>query len=141
MEINFISESDFILHNNCDYTGWINAVIRGNKLKTGEISFTFVKKERILSINQEYLSHNYYTDIITFNDNVEKTLNGDVFICTDVVKENAKDYNQSFERELNRVIIHGVLHLCGFNDESEEQKNEMRTAEEKALDLLSSKFS
>lgn len=119
---------------------WLEAVIRTEGGKTGEISINFVGKEEILRINQEYLSHSYFTDIITFGyEEGENPISGELFICPEVVKDNAEKYGTLFETELSRVMVHGVLHLCGYKDKNKAQVKEMRSAEEKYLRLLRKK--
>ena len=87
-------------------------------------------------MNKKHLNHNYYTDIITFNYNVEKKLSGDLFISVDRIKENAKSFNENFNVELFRVMIHGVLHLCGFNDKTIDEQKKMRRKENQYLGLI-----
>lgn len=109
---------------------WIKACAANESKTVGEISIIFCSDEHILEINKEHLNHDYYTDIITFNYNVENTISGDLFISTDSVKDNAKVMGVPFERELYRVIIHGVLHLIGYNDKTRKQEKEIRKKED-----------
>lgn len=116
---------------------WIATVAESYGYEVGEITFQFCNDERILEVNNKYLGHNYYTDVITFVQEVEERfLFADIIISLDTVRSNAEQYGEGFERELLRVLIHGVLHLCGCDDQSEEQQQAMRAAEEKALSLL-----
>ena len=102
----------------------------------GEIAYLFCDDEKILEINRTYLQHDFYTDIITFDYSEEDTISGDIFISIDTVRSNSQKYQTEFMEELHRVIIHGILHLCGVNDKSEEEETEMREAENSALTLL-----
>ncbi|MBP1639466.1 MAG: hypothetical protein H6Q17_1049 [Bacteroidetes bacterium] len=117
-------------------SAWIKEVAQFHGKKTGEISYIFCNDEKILEVNRQYLQHDYYTDIITFDDNEGEILNGDIFISLDTVADNAKEFNVTFENELHRVMIHGILHLCGQNDHSTEERTEMIRQENEALNLL-----
>lgn len=120
---------------------WIIYIIEKEfKKSVGDINFYFTDDSEILEINKKYLDHNYYTDIITFNYCTENSISGDIVISVDTVKSNAKDYNVIFENELHRVIIHGILHLLGFDDSTEEQKKEIREKENWALKIFYSKW-
>ena len=99
-----------------DTTSWIKAVAAMHDRKVGEIGYMFVSDEKILEVNNQYLGHDYYTDIITFDYCEGDILNGDIVISLDTVRTNAEKFGKTYEDELNRVIIHGVLHLCGIND-------------------------
>ena len=103
---------------------------------TGEISYMFCNDEKIIEINRRFLQHDYYTDIITFDYSEGLVISGDIFISLDTVRSNSQMYNVSFEEELYRVIIHGILHLCGMTDDSATEEKEMREAENRALELL-----
>ena len=115
---------------------WLEAVAEKHACTIGTISFIFCNDDYILDINQKYLNHDYYTDVITFDYREENTLSGDVFISLDTVQSNADDFNTTFEEELHRVIVHSVLHLIGFKDKSEDEERVMRESENKCLDLL-----
>jgi rRNA maturation RNase YbeY len=117
-------------------SNWILACINQFHKNSGNLNFIFTSDEYLLGINKKYLQHDYYTDIITFDYCVENTISGDIYISIDRVKENAREYNQSFLQELHRVIIHGILHLIGLNDHTEEEKIEMRKAENICLEKL-----
>ena len=97
-------------------SNWIRKVAETYGKKTGDISYIFCSDEKILEVNRQYLQHDYYTDIITFDYCAGNRLSGDLFISLDTVRTNAEQFNQPYERELHRVIIHGILHLCGIND-------------------------
>ena len=115
---------------------WIKQVASLYGKKVDEIAYIFCSDNVILKMNLQYLQHNYYTDIITFDYSENNTISGDIFISVDTVKSNAKKFETDFEQELNRVIIHGILHLCGLKDETEEEKNMMREKENEALSLM-----
>lgn len=117
---------------------WIKSVIEKEKHFLGNLNYVFTSDESLLKMNIEYLKHNTYTDIITFNYNEGKKVSGDIFISVDRVKENAKKFDVSFEEELHRVIIHGVLHLCGYKDKTKADSDLMRRRENRALYLLKS---
>ena len=104
----------------------------------GEISYIFCNDEKILEVNRQYLQHDYYTDIITFDYTEGDKISGDLFISLDTVRSNAEQFHQSYEQELHRVIIHGILHLCGINDKGPGEREIMEKNENEALALLNS---
>ena len=114
-------------------TKWIRAVAATYGRKVGEVGYMFVDDEKILEVNNEYLGHNYYTDIITFDYNEGNTLNGDLVISLDTVATNAEKFGKTYDEELHRVIIHGILHHCGINDQGPGEREIMEAAENKAL--------
>ena len=115
---------------------WITAVAATYEgRKAGNLNYIFCNDERILEVNKEFLGHDYYTDVITFDYSTPSTLNGDIFISLDTVRSNAGMEGVSFEQELHRILIHGVLHLTGQGDKTPETKAEMTAKEEKALRL------
>ncbi len=116
-----------------DTTAWIRRVAATYGRKIGEVGYLFCDDEKILEVNREYLQHDYYTDIITFDYNEGKQINGDLVISLDTVKSNAKLFNKPYEEELYRVIIHGILHLCGINDKGPGEREIMEAAENAAL--------
>ena len=117
---------------------WIKTVAEQNGCKIGDVNVIFCNDPSILDINTQFLGHDYYTDIITFDYSNENILNGELYISVDTVKANAEEYEQEFPDELHRVIIHGFLHLIGFDDHNEDDIIEMRQAENDALALLKS---
>ncbi len=135
MAISFNSEIFFNLKNKSKLKYWLKQVIENQGYKLGNISYIFCSDERILEINKQYLSHDFYTDIITFDYVEKEKISGDIFISIDRVKENALNYEEDFQHELLRVMAHGVLHLLGFEDNSEEEKKLMRQRENEAIDL------
>jgi metalloprotein, YbeY family len=118
-----------------DTTRWIKAVAATHNRKVGEIGYMFVNDEKILEVNNEYLGHDYYTDVITFDYCEGNILNGDIVISLDTVRSNAEKFGKTYEDELFRVIIHGVLHLCGINDKGPGEREIMEENENKALAL------
>ena len=119
-----------------DTTAWIKAVAATYGRKVGEVGYLFVDDEKILEVNREYLGHDYYTDIITFDYDEDDTINGDLVISLDTVRTNAEQFGKAYEEELHRVIIHGILHLCGINDKGPGEREIMEAAENKALAML-----
>jgi rRNA maturation RNase YbeY len=117
-------------------SAWIKQVADNHHKKIGDISYLFCNDEKILSVNLQYLQHEYYTDIITFDSSDETTLHGDIFISLETVASNAKEYQASFQIELYRVMIHGILHLCGIDDQTEEDQAIMTQQENQALQLI-----
>lgn len=130
MAINFFSETDTFNFKNKRITSkWLKEVIVSYKKLPGEISIIFCTDEQLLEINQKYLKHFYYTDVITFNYNAENSINGDIYISIDRIFENAANFGETFDKELFRVIVHGILHLIGFNDKKPAERDKMRDLE------------
>lgn len=117
-------------------SAWIKAVAATFGRKVGEIGYMFVDDEKILEVNNEYLGHDYYTDIITFDYDEGDTISGDLVISLDTVRTNAEKFGKNYNEELHRVIIHGILHLCGINDKGPGEREIMEAHENKALALL-----
>ena len=115
-------------------TRWIKAVAASYGKRIGEIGYLFCDDEKILEVNREYLGHDYYTDIITFDYCEGDVLNGDLVISLDTVRTNAEQFGKTYDEELHRVIIHGILHLCGLNDKGPGERELMEAAENKALE-------
>lgn len=115
---------------------WIQAVAASHNRIVGSLSYLFCDDEKILSVNREFLNHDYYTDIITFDDCVGRLLRGDLVISLDTVSTNSELVEAPYERELLRVIVHGVLHLCGINDKGPGEREIMENFENQALDML-----
>ena len=115
---------------------WIKAVAAVYGKKVGEIAYIFVDDEKILDVNRQYLQHDYYTDIITFDYCEGDVISGDLFISLDTVRSNAELVGATYEHELNRVIIHGILHLCGIDDKGPGEREIMESAENRALALI-----
>jgi len=113
---------------------WIKETAAGYDKKIGEIAYIFCSDQKILEVNNQYLQHDYYTDIITFDYSEGSVISGDIFISLDTVKSNAQDFGVDFEHEILRILIHGILHLCGQDDKTNEQRNEMTGKENLALE-------
>ena len=137
MAIHFHSEQiDFPDIDKKSIKNWIKTVIDSHKSKVGDLNYIFTSDENILAINNKYLEHNYYTDVITFDYTENKVISGDIFISLETVKTNSEKFEQAYPQELKRVIIHGVLHLIGFKDKTEPDAKEMRKQEDNALKKL-----
>ena len=117
-------------------TAWIKVVAGTYDKKIGEIAYIFCSDNKILEVNREYLNHDYYTDIITFDYCEGNRLSGDLFISLDTIRTNSIQFGSTYDDELYRVIIHGILHLCGINDKGPGEREIMEAAENKALSLL-----
>ena len=115
---------------------WVKAVAATYQKKVGEIGYLFCSDERILEVNRQFLQHDYYTNIITFDYCQGNRIAGDLVISLDTVRTNAEQFGAEYETELNRVIIHGILHLCGINDKGPGEREIMEAEENKALALL-----
>jgi len=115
---------------------WIKSVAATYGKKVGDIAYIFCDDDKIIEVNRQYLGHDYYTDIITFDYDDGNVINGDIFISIDTVRSNAEEQGTEYDEELHRVIIHGVLHLCGINDKGPGEREIMEAAENKALDAL-----
>ena len=118
-------------------TAWIKAVATDYGRKVGEVGYMFVDDEKILEVNREYLGHDYYTDVITFDYDEDDIVSGDIVISLDTVASNAKLFGKTYEEEFYRVLIHGILHLCGINDKGPGEREIMEAAENKALAMRS----
>jgi rRNA maturation RNase YbeY len=127
--ISFNYELDFKLEDEQLFSDWLSKVISSENKREGEINYIFCDDIYLVEINQQYLDHDTLTDIISFDYSVGNELHGDVFISVERVVENAKDFNVTFEEELRRVIVHGILHYCGYKDKNEEDENLMRQKE------------
>lgn len=117
-------------------TAWVRAVAATYGKRVGEVAYVFCNDDKILEVNRQYLQHDYYTDIITFDYCEGNVLSGDLFISLDTVRSNAELFGKSYEEELHRVIIHGILHLVGINDKGPGEREIMEAEENKALELL-----
>ena len=116
-------------------SAWVKAVAASYGKRVGEIAYIFCNDEKILEVNREYLQHDYYTDIITFDYTEGDVISGDLFISLDTVHTNAEQVGTAYDEELHRVIIHGILHLCGINDKGPGEREIMEAAENRALAL------
>ena len=127
---------EFNLTDSVKIENWINECIELEGKEAGEITYIFCSDPYILEINKEHLQHDYFTDIITFDYCFDDIINGDMFISIDTVRDNAVRFNQSFEQELYRVVIHGILHLIGYNDSNDEEQRIMSLKEDFYLGRL-----
>jgi probable rRNA maturation factor len=135
--IDFIyDEERFNVLNENKIKRWIQDVCSHESKKVGEINYRIVSDETILLTNQQFLNHDFYTDIITFDYSLVNIINGDIFISFDTVQSNSQKFGISFQNELHRVVIHGIIHLCGYNDGSETEKTVMRDKENYYLSYL-----
>lgn len=134
--IEFNYESEFTLDNEEAIATWLSAVIVSENKTLGEINYIFCDDEYLHKINLEYLNHDTLTDIISFDYTMGNEVGGDIFISVERVLDNSKDYNTSFEDELKRVLVHGVLHYCGYKDKSEEDEALMRSKENEKLAMF-----
>ena len=132
----FNNEIDFVLENPTEISTWISQAIKSEGFELGEINYIFCSDENLLEKNIKFLNHNTLTDIISFDYTMGKLISGDIFISIDRVKDNSDTFNVTFIEELHRVIIHGVLHYCGFNDKTKEEKSKMRLKENYYLSLF-----
>lgn len=127
--ISFNYETKFQLENETDISKWISSVISSEKFKEGDINYVFCDDDYLLKLNIKFLNHNTLTDIISFDDTIGKILQGDIFISVERVKENAENFNVSFQEELNRVMVHGILHYCGYKDKTKTDSKTIRSKE------------
>lgn len=129
------SEIEFELKNTEQVSNWISSVIVNEDCEEGEINYIFCSDDQLLEKNIKFLNHNSLTDIISFDYTMGRLISGDVFISIDRVRENSESFNVSFSDELNRVMVHGILHYCGYKDKSKEDKELMRAKEDSYLSL------
>ena len=134
--IEFFYETDFRLSKSENIAKWITEVISNEGFELGEIAYVFCDDAYLHQLNMEFLKHDTFTDIISFDNSVGKEVGGEIYISVERVKENAAVFNASFEEELHRVMIHGILHYCGYKDKSETQAEMMRNKEDEALRQL-----
>jgi len=134
--ISFNYETDFELPNEAHFSKWLSAVILSENKKEGEINYIFCNDDYLLEINQQYLDHDTLTDIISFDYSVGNELNGDIFVSIERVKENASDFNVTFHEEIQRVLVHGILHYCGYKDKTESDELIMRSKEEEKMKMF-----
>ena len=133
--IKFHNHGPYVLQNKKDVRGWLMSSVAHMNCKLGDINYIFCDNEQILEINKQYLNHDYTTDIITFDYSENKTLSADIYISIEQVRENKTIYNVTMLDELHRVMIHGILHLAGWQDKTEDQQKKMRKEEDYYLSL------
>jgi len=134
--ISFDSQNSFELPHTDQWAAWLSAVAAEEGYTVGDLSYVFCDDEFLLAINQEFLDHDTYTDIITFADNVGRTINGEIYLSTQRVMENSRVFGVDFDHELSRVMVHGVLHLCGYRDKTDEEIVAMRAREDFWIEKL-----
>ena len=134
--ITFNYENDFVIENKVVYQNWISKIITSEGFSEGEVNYIFCDDDYLLNINIEYLNHDTYTDIISFDYTVGNLVQGDIFISTERVAENALNHKVSFDDELKRVLSHGILHYCGFKDKTNEDVKLMRQKEDEKIALF-----
>ncbi|MDB2350290.1 rRNA maturation RNase YbeY [Flavobacteriaceae bacterium] len=135
--IKYFSSTDFVITNKDELTLWLESATKTEGRALGELVFNFCSDESLSKINKEFLNHDTLTDVIAFDYSALKEVSGEIFISTDRVRENASEFQQSFEVEIRRVMIHGLLHLCGYNDKTTKEKSLMSDRENFYLDSFS----
>ena len=136
-EITYLAQqTELPIFNQLAVNEWIKQVARNHNRVVGPLTYIFCSDDRIIEVNRKFLNHDYFTDIITFDYSSHKRISGDMFISLDTVKSNAELFQRAYNEELMRVVIHGVLHLCGINDKGPGEREIMEAAEDKALALL-----
>lgn len=134
--ISYNYETEFQINHEANISTWIKAVISSHDCVLNEINYIFMDDQQLHKLNVDFLNHDTLTDIISFDYSVGNNLQGDIYISIERVADNAKDFKVSFKEELHRVLIHGVLHYCGFKDKTDEDAKQMRNKEDEALALL-----
>ena len=134
--IEFHFKSDLVIEDESEYADWIDRIIQSEGFVAGQIDYIFCTDEYLLQLNQEYLNHDTLTDIITFDYTDTKTISGDIFISTDRVEDNAKEFQVDVLNELRRVMSHGILHLAGYGDKSDDEAKLMREKEEEKIKMF-----
>ena len=136
MNIDFVYNTDFKLDNEAEISSWIAAFCQTENTSVDSLVFAFFSDEDLKALNTKYLSHDYYTDVISFDESKNNSLNGNIAISVERVADNASKYSVSFEEELRRVMIHGVLHFMGYNDSNESEITAIRKKEDYALSMF-----
>lgn len=135
-KINFFSENDFQILNREAHISWLENIITSEEREPGELNFIFCDDDYLHKINLQYLNHDTFTDIISFDNSEENIISGDIFISTERVAENAAEFREDFSKELRRVLAHGILHFCGYNDKNESEAEIMRQKEEEKIAMF-----
>ena len=136
MSIDFVYNTDFELSNKEQVSDWVLRVVNSKGYKLGNLVYAFFNDEDLKSLNIRFLNHDYYTDVISFDETADQVVSGNIAISVDRVKENATQIGVDFEEEMHRVMIHGVLHFIGFNDKTSSEKKEIREQEALALSMF-----
>jgi probable rRNA maturation factor len=134
--ISFNYEIDFEIENELQYSDWISSVIVSENKSEGEINYIFCNDEYLLDLNIKHLNHDTLTDIISFDYSLGNEIHGDIYISIERVQENAADYNVTFNEELNRVMVHGILHYCGYKDKNDSDEAIMRSKEDEKIKMF-----
>lgn len=136
MPIEYVYNTDFSLINESKITSWLKKVISSEDFLLGELVYGFFNDDELKIINAKHLKHDFYTDVISFNETSGKRINGNIAISVERVLENSKEYNTSFEEELQRVMVHGLLHFMGYNDKTKKGKSQMNKTETKKIKMF-----
>ena len=136
----FFSETNFQIASKRPIKNWLVYIVKQENKKIGDINIVFYNDKQLIKLNKQYLNHDTFTDIITFDYSEKNVLHGDICISIERVKENALKYNCAFEEELRRVMAHGILHLCGYKDKKIDEIQLMKAKEEEALILFNAKY-
>ncbi len=134
--IKFFYHTDFFLSNEAQVADWLLSVLTNEGVEALSVDYSFVDKKQMIKINKEHLKHNYLTDVLAFDYSENRKIQGDVFVSEEKVRANAQEYSQGFSTELMRVMLHGLLHLCGHKDKTPEEQKKIRGLEEKYLNQL-----
>ena len=136
MPIEFVYNTSFKLINEAKVSGWLKLVVDSESFVLGELVYAFFNDEDLRLLNKKHLKHDFYTDVLSFNSSENKTINGNIAISIDRVKDNALKYNSNFEEEILRVMVHGLLHFMGFNDNTKESTTFMTQAEDDKIKMF-----
>lgn len=134
--VEYVYKTKYSIKDEEKYTKWFKKVIVSESKQLGDLVYILTDDKEILKVNQDYLGHDYYTDIITFQYNKNDEVSGDIFISLDRIKENSKNYNVTFEEELRRVMVHGILHLLGYDDKTDKDQEKMRVLENQKMEMF-----
>lgn len=134
--IKFFYHTGFFLSNEAQVADWLLSVLTNEGVEVLSVDYSFVDKKQMIKINKKHLKHNYLTDVLAFDYSENSKIQGDVFVSEEKVRANAQEYSQGFSTELMRVMLHGLLHLCGHKDKTLEEQNKIRGLEEKYLNQL-----
>lgn len=136
MPVNYVSNTDFVLENKDRFSTWVKAVVLSENRTLGDITYAFFNDEDLKSLNIKFLKQDAFTDVLSFDQSLDKTINGDIAVSIDRVKENAKAYKTNFDNELKRVMVHGLLHLLGYSDQTLQEKKVMRKIENDKIKMF-----
>jgi len=136
MPIQYTYNTSFSLKNESIYSKWLEKVIESEQCVVGEIVYAFFNDNDLKSLNNKHLGRDYYTDVLSFNDSYKKTINGNIAISVDRVRENAKTFGVAFDHEMLRIMVHGLLHFLDYNDSTEDEKSEMTKKENEKIKMF-----